>query len=124
MLKEYPLTTTDSGSLLRRWFFDDYFDLTIWFSSENRMVEFRLLYDLGPQAHSLRWNAASPDLLIHELFDDGESVPGKYKRMPVLCPPTRRIPTDLHQSFLVAATNLEVRVRDEIVAVLKNSAQH
>lgn len=120
MMKEYLLHNNESDGLYRRWFFDDYFDLTVWFSSEKRMEKFRLLYDLGPQAHSLRWDVASPEMLIHELYDDGESIPGKFKQVPMLGTATRKIPDDLYQRFIEAASNLDVSLRDQISSVIES----
>lgn len=70
MLKEYAGVSQHAGESFRRLFWDDYFQLYVWFDSEQRIVGFELSYDLANDCRAFRWK---PDRGVeHYRVDDGE----------------------------------------------------
>jgi hypothetical protein len=51
MLIEIPDITQRKGEPHRRWFTDEFFNLTVW---EDPQGTPQLIYDTGPKAHALR----------------------------------------------------------------------
>lgn len=68
MLREYPAKQV-LGDYLRRWFVDDYFELYVWFDSDNAIYGFQLCYDKEGEERALTWNRDTG--LNHHAVDDG-----------------------------------------------------
>ena len=71
-----------NGEPRRRWFWSNYFDLIVWFNSENDIIGFQLCYDKNRYQRVLTWKMESG--YSHDRIDDGEGSPGKYKGTPIL----------------------------------------
>jgi|SRR5208283_1134749 hypothetical protein len=81
MLIECKKVQQIRGEPRRRWFFDDFFDLIVWFSKENFILGFQLCYDMAGNQRALTWKR--PDAYFHQRIDDGERRPGKHKATPI-----------------------------------------
>lgn len=66
----------------RKWFASDYFDLFVWFGSKGKIIGFQLCYDRQPFQRVLTWDETRH--YSHNLIDDGENRPGRYKASPIL----------------------------------------
>ncbi|MBU0934516.1 MAG: hypothetical protein KKI09_12360 [Spirochaetes bacterium] len=95
MLKEFPsLRQHESG--YRRLFFDDYFDLYVWFDKKGGIISgFQLVYDKVDNPHSLTWMV--DEGYMHNKIDEGEKQGMGMKMTPIL------IPDGLFDSVSVAA---------------------
>ena len=80
MLIEIPAAQREPG-LNRRWFADEYFDLTIWASEASHIAAFELCYDKPKLHRALTW--ASDKGYGHFRVDAGEDNPTK-NRSPIL----------------------------------------
>ena len=81
MLSEIPNPRQVVGEGLRRWFTDDYFDLIVWYGSEERPIGFQLCYDKQDHERALTWTRAHG--FQHDRVDAGE-VPGHPKMTPII----------------------------------------
>ena len=82
MLREFPNVRQIEGESRRRWFYDDYFDLIVWFNEQEDIVGFELCYDILRAQRALTWHSDTG--FSHHRVDNGESRPGKLKASPVL----------------------------------------
>lgn len=84
MLKEFPsLRQHENG--YRRLFFDDYFDLYVWYDHEGGVINgFQLVYDKLENPHSLTW--LEKDGYLHNRIDEGEKSGMGMKMTPILVP--------------------------------------
>lgn len=67
----------------RRLFWDEYFDLFIWYhdDTQREIIGFQLCYDKRRDERALTWRADTG--FNHQTIDDGEGA-GNYPRTPVL----------------------------------------
>lgn len=84
MLKEYKQVRQIQGEDKRRWFANHYFDLILWYDSEDQIAGFQLCYDITRRHRALTWYRERG--YTHNRVDDGESRPGKMKASPILIP--------------------------------------
>ncbi|HAP44768.1 MAG: hypothetical protein A2087_02895 [Spirochaetes bacterium GWD1_61_31] len=84
MLKEFTsLRQHDHG--WRRLFFDDFFDLYIWYDQPHGSITgFQLVYNKAENPHSLTWLAAEG--YLHNRIDEGEKPGLGMKMSPILVP--------------------------------------
>lgn len=80
MLTNQPIRLV-VGDLDRRWFSDEYFDLIVWYESEDRIHGFQLCYDKAGRERALTWKRERG--FQHTAVDSGESLP-TANRTPVL----------------------------------------
>jgi hypothetical protein len=71
MLRELKKVSQIPGSSRRRWFCDDYFDLTVWYSPDNEITGFQLCYNKDQDEHAMTWK--NPSTYMHHRVDDGEN---------------------------------------------------
>ncbi len=71
----------DSDEYVRRWFFDDHFDLIAWYTPDGALLGFQLCYDKTGAEKALTW--FSDRGLSHHAVDTGEQSPW-YNRSPML----------------------------------------
>ena len=83
MLKEIHNVKQDVGSLTKRWFSDNYFDLLIWESDNGQLHSFQLCYDKGNDERAFCWTVEKP--VTHHKVDEGDGT-GVVKGTPVLIP--------------------------------------
>ena len=81
MLNEIPNARQVAGEGFRRWFADDYFDLIVWYGTENRPTGFQLCYDKQDRERALTWTPSHG--FQHDRVDAGE-VPGHAKMTPII----------------------------------------
>ena len=82
MLTETKNVRQIDGEPRRRWFWNDYFDIIVWFSDDNEIIGFQLCYDKSKRQRVLTWNKGTG--YSHDKIDDGEGDPGKPKGTPIL----------------------------------------
>jgi len=82
MLVEQQNVRQIEGEGTRRWFFDQDFDLIVWYS-DNKPTGFQLCYDKQSKEHALTWKR--DEGFLHSAIDDGESA-WSSPRTPVLVP--------------------------------------
>jgi hypothetical protein len=71
----------DSSDYVRRWFFDDNFDLIAWYGRDGALLGFQLCYDKVNDEKALTW--FSNRGLSHHKVDAGEDSPW-FNRSPML----------------------------------------
>lgn len=81
MLKEWNNIKQHPNEPLRRWFFDDFFDLITWHDEKNSIVEFELCYDKGHSQRVFRW--CENNYSCHMKVDEGECHPLNTKMSPI-----------------------------------------
>jgi hypothetical protein len=81
MLKEISNPRQNTNER-RRIFADEYFDLYVWFSDNDRISGFQLCYDKGDFERALTWTEQNG--FSHMKVDDGEGFDTPYKMKPVL----------------------------------------
>lgn len=82
MLKELNNVRQIKGELKRRWFFDDYFDLIVWFEGRKEIFGFQLCYDIKKYERALTWRKDSG--YSHNRIDSGEYGGLRMKASPIL----------------------------------------
>lgn len=112
MLYEVKNIKQLKGEPLRRWFIDDYFDLIVWLDKQNNISGFQLCYDKYKKQHALTWHKSSG--YMHNLVDDGENKPGKYKSAPILVSNGQFDKNKVADFFKKASSSLEDRIADII----------
>jgi hypothetical protein len=119
MLSEVSETKQVQGEPRRRWFTDPGVDLYVWYDAADRIVQFQICYDKGPEEKALSWNAATG--LSHSAVDDGESGVFRMKSTPIL---TGRAELDLEavrSIFAAASGKLEYDLHEFIMRKLTGS---
>jgi len=71
----------DSHDYVRRWFFDDHFDLIAWYHPNGALFGFQLCYDKPDEEKALTW--FSDRGLSHHRVDAGDQSPW-VNRTPML----------------------------------------
>jgi hypothetical protein len=71
----------DSDDYVRRWFFDDHFDLIAWYNRNGTLAGFQLCYDKAGEEKALTWFGDRG--LSHHRVDAGEDCPW-VNRTPML----------------------------------------
>ncbi len=84
MLKESAYVRQNLGEPPKRWFTDEEFDLAVWTDPEGRPISFQLGYDKSRYYRALTWDLERG--FKHQLVDDGENRPGRFKGTPILLP--------------------------------------
>jgi len=81
MLTEIPNARQVVGEGPRRWFTDEYFDLIVWYGTEQSPIGFQLCYDKPTRERALTWTREHG--YRHDKVDAGE-IPGHAKMTPVI----------------------------------------
>lgn len=81
MLNEMENTKQQSGEPFRRWFNDQFFDLIVWYSSDENIYGFQLCYKIGWVEKALTWRHDRG--FFHNTVDYGGLRPGG-ERTPIL----------------------------------------
>ena len=82
MLKECKNVRQIKGDRKRRWFFNGYFDLIVWFDEDKEIFGFQLCYDIGRFERALTWRKDSG--YSHNRIDSGEYGGLNLKESPIL----------------------------------------
>lgn len=97
------------GEGFRRWFFDDYFDLIIWYDNDHALKGFQLCYDKFRHEKVLTWIKSKG--YSHDEIDEGE-VPGEHKKSPILVADGPFNRESVGKKFLEASSDMEPDLRD------------
>jgi len=99
----------DSRDHVRRWFFDDNFDLIAWYKLDGTLLGFQLCYDKAEDEKALTWFYDRG--LSHHNVDAGEQNPW-FNRSPMLTESDGRSHmTRLLSSFKTSEQNLPPDLR-------------
>jgi hypothetical protein len=115
MLKEIATARRD-GERQRRWFVDDYFDLTVWLDDQGGIWGFQLCYDCERTERALTW---TPDAgYSHSRVDSGEAGPTK-NQAPILVPDDQFAAEEVLGRFCARGALVDAGIRkfiDEVLA--------
>ncbi|MBD3305737.1 hypothetical protein GF339_05090 [candidate division KSB3 bacterium] len=115
MLQEYTQVRQIEGEGKRRWFSDEYFDLIVWYDSdETQITGFQLCYDIGHAPRAFTWQQDTGS--THHRIDDGENRPGKFKATPVLVPDGRFAAETIAHRFQQASRQISPALAQFIYA--------
>ncbi|MEO5716046.1 MAG: hypothetical protein ABIT37_21375 [Luteolibacter sp.] len=104
---------TVANDLDRRWIFDDYFDLIVWYETEIQIHGFQLCYDKPGRERALTWTRARG--FLHTAVDSGESKP-TANRTPVLAADGTFPAKQVRQEFLARSRLLPAVIRELVLA--------
>jgi len=82
LLKEIKHVRQIAGEPLRRWFSSSWFDLIVWYSTDNQICGFQLCYAKNIAERAFTWKNTGQH--SHFAVDDGESRSHHHKSSPVL----------------------------------------
>jgi hypothetical protein len=105
------------GEPHRRWFRDDFFDLVVWYESDE-ILGFQLCYDRLGREHAITW---FPDRgFSHDRIDTGDEFPTKTLA-PMLVPvtPDSFAHTQIVSRFEAATLSMDPAVRGFVLARLR-----
>ena len=118
MLYEIRHTRQIPGESLRRWFWDDCFDLIVWLHTSQALMGFQLVHDKQRSPRALTWRQDVG--YEHHKVDDGENRPGKPKAAPILLPDGSFDRQGIGEAFAHASAHMDTAiaqfVRQKIVA--------
>lgn len=102
----------------RRWFTDEYFDLIVWYDTEDctkrKIIGFQLSYDRYHSIRALTWrrgNSNTPDRYLHNRVDEGDR-PGKYKQTPILVANGVFAKKEIAEKFKHNSKNIDREIAD------------
>ncbi len=110
MLREIKDVRQISGEPKRRWFHDNDFDLVVWFDIDGGISGFQLCYKKDENQYALTWHDDGE--YRHNIVDDGEKTPGKYKASPILIDNGMFHGEKIVKRFVNASRNLEKKIAD------------
>lgn len=97
----------------RRWFFDHFFDLTVWLDDHDAIIGFQLCYNKPKDPHALTWDMETG--YHHNRIDDGE---GTYfagtKGIPILLKDGPFSPESIADTFEHESRTIDPRISDFI----------
>jgi len=107
MLREHVGVRQHAGESHRRFFWDDYLQLYVWFDEDERIVGFELSYDLTSDYRAFRWKPA--DGVEHYRVDDGEGRAMK-KAVPVMRVDRSGIDPDILVEFTARSESISPEI--------------
>lgn len=117
MLKENKNVSQVPDEGPRRWFFDEFFDLIVWYDQAGKKVEgFQLCYDKKGNERALTWRKSGS--IDHTKVDVGED-PFRAKMTPILVADGAFETSRIFEKFQAAADLLEENLRDLVADVIK-----
>ena len=116
VLEEEKTVKQHSGEKKRRWFRDKYFDLIVWYESEDDIYGFQLCYDISQNEHALTWKQDKG--FLHEKIDTGEHLP--FKNLTPILLPDGVFPAEyIVKRFSEESKKMEESVRKIVIEKLK-----
>jgi len=110
MLLEFKEVRQHEGGY-RRYFFDDWFDLYLWYDrSGGRLQGFQLVYDKIDDPHSLTWTEEG--ISSHNRVDDGELGHCGMKMTPILVSDGVFPGSSVFERFTAVSGTLDPGIRD------------
>ena len=116
MLNEFTDVRQVEGEGPRRWFFNDYFDLIIWYRDEGGFDGFQLCYDKSGHERALTWNWNHG--YRHNKVDEGE-MPFSAKMTPILVQDGLFDSESIAHRFERESTNIPKEIRDFVLKKLE-----
>lgn len=116
LLREIPNPRQIAGELPRRWFSNEDMDLIVWVDDDGSIAAFQLAYDQLRLEHAVTWKRKSG--FSHDLVDDGEGRPGKYKAAPLLIPDGEFAAPEVAARFKTGAADIDGAVSRFVYAKL------
>jgi hypothetical protein len=116
MLTNQPIRPV-ANDLDRRWFFDDYFDLIVWYESEDQIHGFQLCYDKTGRERALTWSHERG--FLHTAVDSGESMP-TANRTPVLVADGAFPFEQVRREFTTRSSLLPVEIRELVLVRVRD----
>jgi hypothetical protein len=92
------------GDFPRKWMFDDYFDLYLWYQPDGTVFGFQLCYDKDRDQRALTWDRAGK--FQHNRVDAGEAKPNA-NQTPILSEPCPFSREPVRSEFVKRAVHLE-----------------
>ena len=111
----------DSTDYVRRWFFDDHFDLIAWYAHDGALLGFQLCYDKADKEKALTW--FSNRGLSHHLVDSGEQCPWVNRSPMLIEADGRSHMARLLASFISADGDLPTELRKIVKQKIKEYGQ-
>jgi len=105
------------GEGLRRWFTDDYFDLIVWYGTEEHPIGFQLCYDKPDHERALTWTRAHG--FQHDRVDAGE-IPGHPKMTPIIVADGAFDRDPVAERFRRASAGMDPRIASFVLEKLGN----
>ncbi len=117
MLLETRLLSQDPREGRRRWFFDSYFDLVVWYGPlDGAIAGLQLSYSRGRGEHALVWDAGRG--FSHYRVDDGE-VPGQARMSPLVVSTGAFDAAEVVRRFRAASGRLDAEIRELVLGKLE-----
>ncbi len=116
MLKEYGNVSQNEADrgIFRRWFYDDYFDLVVWYGDTREVVGFQLCYDRLRDPHAYTWYAKSGG--GHNRIDTGPEL--HNLQTPILVKDGIFPMKMVSARFSEASRGIDPAVRELVIGVL------
>jgi hypothetical protein len=116
MLTTQPIKPV-ANDLDRRWMSDEYFDLIVWYESEDRIHGFQLCYDKPGRERALTWTRGRG--FLHTAVDTGESKP-TANHTPILVADGAFPVEQVRREFTVRSNRLPSDIRELVLARIKD----
>jgi hypothetical protein len=97
----------------RRWVSDEYFDLIVWYESDDEIHGFQLCYDKPHRERALTWIRDRG--FLHTAIDSGEFKP-TANRTPILVADGAFPVEQVRQEFIVRSCLLPFDIRELVLA--------
>ena len=120
MLTNQPIRPV-KNDLDRRWIYDDYFDLIVWYESSGRIHGFQLCYDKEGLERALTWIPSRG--FHHSGIDSGESSP-LSNQTPMLIPDGEFPFEKVRSEFLARSKTLPAEICDLVLARIAEYERH
>ena len=99
----------------RRWFEDDGMELIIWYSGQDIVEGFQILYGKTTDEHALTWK--SEDGFVHSQVDQGDDL--FSKKSPILIHRGAIPWTRVVEEFSARSSGIEESLREFVLSKLK-----
>jgi hypothetical protein len=109
MLTEFKGVRQREEEGTRRWFFDDYFDLIVWYDNRRQIEGFQLCYEKNYSERALTWMRKNG--FSHDAIDSGEEVPG-HKQTAILVADGVFDKESIARRFKAASKNIDRDIAD------------
>ena len=108
MLKESINVRQIKGERKRRWFFNGYFDLIVWFDKDKEIFGFQLCYDIERFERALTWRKDSG--YLHNRIDSGEYGGLQSKASPILVQDGYFNKVEIDDRFLKESAEIDQKI--------------
>ena len=117
MLKEFINVRQIEGESKKRWFEDDFFDLIVWLTKNEKIIGFQLCYDKNINEKTLTWKINSG--FTHRRIDTGEYGGLRYKETPVLVKDRFFNKRKIADIFLKESTEIDQKIAKFVYQKIK-----